>query len=153
MKKLIAVLVLTAGISAVAAAQKIAEANVPAAVVSKFNSTFTNSSDVSWELDYDNYVATFRNNKVDVEVTFNKDGKWISTETPVSHSALPASVKSCLTRQFDIYKENDIEKVDSPQGTRYTIDLESNSMNYSVVIADNGELVSREQVKEYKKEE
>ena len=144
---------LTLGFSAVSTAQKIAEANVPPAVTSKFTSTYTNTSNVSWELDYDNYVAKFKNNKVDVEVTFNKEGNWLKTETPITHSALPAGVKATLTHQFNVYKENDIEKVDSPQGTTYAIDLEANSLNYSVVVSDVGDIVSKEEVKEYKKEE
>lgn len=153
MRKWIAVAGFMIGISAGSMAQKIAEANVPPAVTAKFTSTFTNTSNVGWEMDYDNYVAKFKNNKVDVEVTFNKDGNWLKTETPVTHLALPASVKACLMHQFNIFKENEIVKVDSPQGTSYSIDLEANALNYVVVVSNEGDLVSREEIKGYKKEE
>ncbi len=153
MKRLILSMACAAIISTSAIAQKVAEANVPPAVLTKFSSTFSASEPVSWEMDYDNYVAKFKNNKVQIEVTYNKDGNWIKTETPISHSALPASVKSCLTRQFDIYNENDIEKVDSPQGTTYSIDVECKQLNYEVVISDQGDLVSKDEVKEYKRDE
>jgi hypothetical protein len=133
-------------------AQNIESSSVPAEILSTFNTAYQNPEGVKWELDYDNYIAHFKKNKVEMIVTYNKDGKWVMTETPVTHSSLPAAVKSCLTKQFDIYKENDIEKVEKPDGICYEIDLEYNQFNYAVIISEKGELIQKEQVKEYKKE-
>jgi hypothetical protein len=134
-------------------AQKITNENVPASVSDAFKVKFTTAEKVEWEMDYDNYEADFKMNKVDVTAKFDKDGKWMETETPVNHSNLPPNVKGCLSKQFDIYKENEIEKVEKPDGINYEFKITYNGLEYEVVIADKGELVSKEQVREYKKED
>ncbi|MCW3101912.1 MAG: hypothetical protein JWO09_352 [Bacteroidetes bacterium] len=152
MKKILVFALSVFAFSTATVAQTIEKSAVPAAIMNVFNTAYMSPEDVKWEMDYDNYVAHFQKNKTEVIVTYNKDGKWVMTETPVTHKSLPAAVKSCLTRQFDIYKENDIEKVDKPDGVCYEIDVEYNQMNYEVVIAENGELIRKDQVKEYKKD-
>jgi len=152
MKKILVFALSAFAFSTAAVAQTIEASAVPPAITTVFNAAYMNPENVKWEMDYDNYVAHFQKNKTEMIVTYNKDGKWVMTETPVTHKSLPAAVKSCLTRQFDIYKENDIEKVDKPDGVCYEIDVEYNQMNYVVVISENGELVSKDQVKEYKKD-
>jgi hypothetical protein len=134
-------------------AQKITNENVPAAVSDAFKVKFTAAEKVEWEMDYDNYEAAFKMNKIDVTSKFDKDGKWLETETPVNHSNLPPSVKGCLSKQFDGYKENEIEKVETPAGTNYEFKITYTGLEYELVISDNGELVSKEQVREYKKED
>jgi hypothetical protein len=133
--------------------QSITDENVPAAVADAFKVKFTTAEKVGWEMDYDNYEAAFKMNKVDVTAKFDKDGKWLETETPVNHTNLPPSVKNCLTKQFDVYKENEIEKVEKPDGTNYEFKISHNGLDYEVVIAEKGDLVSKEQVREYKKED
>ncbi|HEX8515791.1 MAG TPA: PepSY-like domain-containing protein [Bacteroidia bacterium] len=133
-------------------AQAVDHSTVPENVISALNKAYLNPPQVKWEMDYDNYIGKFERDKVEVAVTYNKDAVWLMTEIPVSHKSLPAAVKSCLTKQFDIYKENDIERVDKPAGVCYQIDLEYNQKTYEVLISESGELVKREEVKEYKKE-
>lgn len=152
MKKTLVSIVSLLLLSSAITAQNIENSSVPDQIVATFNTAFLNPADVKWEMDYDNYKAKFEKSKVETIVTYNKDGKWLMTETPVTHKSLPAAVKSCLTKQFDIYKENDIEKVSTPEGVSYEIDLEYNQMNYEVVISENGELIKKDQVREYKKD-
>jgi hypothetical protein len=152
MKKILVLAMSVFLFSNVVFAQVIDKSAVPTDLLNVFNTAYMSPDAVKWEMDYDNYVARFEKNKTETIVTYNKDGKWVMTETPVTHKSLPAAVKSCLTKQFDIYKENDVEKVDKPDGVTYEIDIEYNQMNYEVVIAENGELVKKEQVKEYKKD-
>lgn len=131
--------------------QVIETSNVPPAVISAFNTAFLSPEAVKWEMDYDHYVAKFEKNKVEIFATYNKDGGWIKTETPVTHKSLPAAVKSALTKQFNIYKENAVEKIEKPEGVTYQIDLEYNQQNYEVEISENGEVLRKDEVKEYKK--
>lgn len=152
MKKIFLSALSIAVFGTVSYAQTIESSNVPSSISTAFNNAFMNAENVSWEMDYDNYVAKFKKNKVEMTASYNKDGKWLRTETPVTHSSMPPEVKSCLTKQFDTYKENDIEKIDKPDGVCYEIDVEYKQMNYDVVISDKGELISKDQVKEYKKD-
>lgn len=133
-------------------AQKITEENVPVMVSDAFKVKFTTAEKVQWEMDYDKYEAYFKMNKIDVSAKFDKDGKWLETETPVNHSNLPPNVKNCLTKQFDIFKENEIEKVEKPEGTIYDFKITSNGLEYEVVVDEKGELISKNQVREYKKD-
>jgi hypothetical protein len=133
-------------------AQAVESSVVPETVVTALNKAYLNPLNVKWEMDYDKYVAKFERDKTEMIVTYDKDAAWLMTETPVTHKSLPAAVKSCLTKQFDIYKENEIERVDKPDGVCYHIDLEYNQKNYEVEISEKGELLKRDEVKEYKKE-
>ena len=148
-------LLLLAGMAfaATAAAQKITDENVPGAVADAFKVKYTTADNASWEMDYDKYEATFKMNKVEVSGLFDKDGKWLKTETPVNHSNLPPSVKACLAKQFGVYKENQIVKVETPEGISYEIEITYNELEYEVVVAESGDLVKKEQVREYKKDE
>jgi hypothetical protein len=149
-KALIIISIFSFSITAVA--QTIEPSEVPKLVASNLHKTHPYPENIKWEMDYDNYVARFDKDKVKVSITYNKDGEWIKTETPVTHKSLPAAVKSCMTKQFDIYKENYIEKVEKPDGVFYHIDLEYNQLDYEVVISESGELIKKEQIKEYKKD-
>jgi len=153
MKKKIILSFMSIAFCTAMSAQKITNENVPSAVTDAFKVKFTTAEKVEWEADYDNYEASFKMNKIDVTAKFDKDGKWLVTETPVNHSNLPPNVKGCLSKEFDIYKENEIEKVEKPDGTNYEFKITYNGLEYEVVIADKGELVSKEQVKEYRKED
>ena len=132
-------------------AQKITDDNVPAVVADAFKVKFTAADKVSWEMDYDNFEATFKMNKIELTSTFDKDGKWIQTETPVNHSNLPPAVKVCLQKQFDVYKESSISKLENADGTKYIFVIEYNGLEYNVIISDKGDLVKKEEIKEYKK--
>ncbi len=62
-------------------AQKISSENVPAAVVAAFKTKFSIAEKATWEIDYDNYEADFTVGKSYFSATFDKDGKWLGTET------------------------------------------------------------------------
>lgn len=142
-KKYVLLLCLTALCNSLFA-QAVDEANVPSAIVKTFNSTFFNVKKVNWEMDYENYIAKFKKDKVETAVTYSKDGKWIGTETPVTHSSLPAPVKSSLVKAFKIYTEASILKIETREGITYAIDIESNQKNYDVVVSERGEILKRE---------
>lgn len=152
MKKICFLFVLGVSLSAPGFAQKIADENVPAPVSDAFKVKFTMAEKASWEMDYDKYEASFKMNKVEVSAKFDKEGKWLETETPVNHSNLPPAVKACLSKQFDVYKENYIEKLETAEGITYEFEITYNELEYEVSITDKGELVKKVQVREYKKD-
>jgi hypothetical protein len=152
MKKIFVIILSTFSSANVIFAQTIENSNVPKPILSAIQKAYPYPENIKWEMDYDNYVAKFQKDKVEMMATYDKEGAWIKTETPVTHKSLPAAVKSCLTKQFDIYKENDIERIDKPESVCYQIDLEYNQKNYEVIISDKGDLISKEEVKEYKKD-
>jgi hypothetical protein len=152
MNKILITLLSVIALGSTVSAQKIESTNVPAGIIKTFNNAYLNAENPQWEMDYDNYVVKFKKNKVETSATYNKDGKWVKSETPVTRSSMPSAVKETLSKEFGSYKENDIERVDKPDGVVYQIDLENNQINYEVIISDKGELISKDQVKEYKKD-
>lgn len=151
MKKVTATIFAIACLSTFSFAQKITDENVPTAVSDAFKVKFTAAEKVSWEMDYDNYEATFKMNKTEITSTFDKDGKWLTTETPVNHNNLSPAVKGCLQKQFDVYKESSILKLENAEGTKYVFVIEYNGLEYDVIINDKGELIKKAEIKEYKK--
>ena len=152
MKKTGFLFLLGASLNVQGFAQKITPENVPVVVSDAFKVKFTTAEKASWEMDYDKYEASFKMNKVVVSAKFDKDGQWLQTETPVNHFNLPPAVKACLSKQFDVYKENYIEKLETSEGISYEFEITYNEMEYEVSITEKGELVKKMQVREYKKD-
>ncbi|MDF2436346.1 MAG: hypothetical protein K0Q95_722 [Bacteroidota bacterium] len=133
-------------------AQKIQSSDVPQSILNTFHNAYLNAENPQWEMDYDNYEVKFKNNKAETTTTYNKDGKWMKTETQVSRSSMPDAVKESLSKEFDSYNVNDIERVDKPDGVSYLIDLEYKQVNYIVSLTEKGDVISKDEAKEYKKD-
>lgn len=150
MKKILFSILMLTSLSVVYG-QKITNDNVPEAVKDAFKVKFIGVENETWEMDYDNYQADFKMNKVELEAKFDKDGKWLESATPVNHSNLPPAVKVCLQKNFDVYKESSIIKLEVPESTKYVFVIEFNGLEYDVVIGDKGDLIKKAEIKEYKK--
>ena len=67
--------------------QKVSKENVPAAVIETFKARFSIADKTEWEMDYDNYQSNFTIGNADFSATFDKDGKWLKTESFIKASA------------------------------------------------------------------
>ena len=135
-------------------AQKVAPENVPDAVKIAFRAKFAQAEKTTWEMDYENFEADFKINKVDISAKFDANGNWLETETPLTLSNLPPAVKAALSKQFDPIKdplkEDGISKIETPAGTNYEIDGQNNALSYVLIISEKGDLVKKEEVKDEK---
>ena len=135
-------------------AQKVATSDLPPAVATAFSTKFAKAEKVVWEMDYEDFEADFKLNKIEISAKFDKDGNWLETETPMTLSNLPAAVKTALAKQFDPIKdplkEDGISKVETPNGTTYEIDGQNNAISYILIISEKGDLIKKEEVKEEK---
>ena len=101
MKKFLIVLLCAAFMSISVYAQKISTDKVPAVVASAFKTKFPNATKVNWELENANeYEAEFKLNGEEMSASYDKEGKWMETETEIKISALPAAVQSALKKKF-----------------------------------------------------
>ncbi|MBC7861343.1 MAG: PepSY-like domain-containing protein, partial [Bacteroidia bacterium] len=66
-----------------ASAQKMKEAEVPAAVKTKFTSLYPKAKVEKWEKEGANYEAEFTNNKIETSVIFDAAGSLIATEIEI----------------------------------------------------------------------
>ena len=96
MKRIILTLTLSAVLSGVTLAQKIAFADVPTAVAIAYKSKFTIGTIAdkdSWELDYDNYRVDFMINKVPYSATFDKEKQEIKIKINKPKESKPKKSK------------------------------------------------------------
>ena len=133
-------------------AEEIKDKDVPPAVKQKFVSLYPKVSEVEWELENGAYEAQFKENKVEIEVLFTKEGKLIQTETELkSISELPQAVQASLKKDFSNYEYDEIEKVKLADGTeQYKVDAEMKEKEYELLFDIKGMLISKTENKEDK---
>src|SRR4030095_8469095 len=66
---------------------------VPDAVKAKFAKLYPNTGSPKWEMEDGIYEATFKQNNVETSVLLSSDGSVIQTETEISPSLLPQTIK------------------------------------------------------------
>ena len=130
-------------------AQKIAPDNVPADVRSTFKNKYSSAEKVSWQLDYDNYVAefTFLNSKM--SSMFDKEGNWLETHYFIKSTELPKEVKDSVTKQFgtllSMYTIEDAEKIESKdKDLYYKLEVEKAGTTYNMMYSENGKTLKKE---------
>ena len=149
MKNIVLIIVFSVTLSYTTVAQKISSGDVPTLVNETFKSKFSIAEKTSWSLDYDKYKAEFKVSKSQYSATFDKDGKWLKTETFLKPSDLPKAVKEKLTKEFgelSDYKIEDPEKVESKDGgINYEMEVIKGSVTYKMIVSEKGEIVSKEE--------
>lgn len=148
MKKYLLTIVFSITLSYSIVAQKISTADVPSSVNDTFKAKFPVAKKISWGLDYDKYKSEFKIAKVEYSATFDKDGKWLKTETFLKPSKLPKVIKDNLTKEFgelSYYKIDDPEKIESAEGINYVMDITIGISTYKMIISEKGEILSKEE--------
>ncbi len=154
MKKLILLLsVIFASVSA--NAQKIDNENVPSSVLASFKAKFPIANKVTWEMDYDKYEVEFTVSKVEFSATFDKDGKWLETETYLKITDLPKPIKESLTKKYGElsgYKIEEGVKAEKEKETTYELEIKRGESLYELIFDENGKLLKEESKSETKKD-
>lgn len=99
---------LTAG---AAQAQKLAAAQVPAAVAATFKKTFPTVKTVKWEKEGADYEAGFDLGKAEMSVVITAAGVLQETETEMAVVQLPAPVQKALVTSYKTYKITEAAKI------------------------------------------
>ncbi|OFY85320.1 MAG: hypothetical protein A3F72_15170 [Bacteroidetes bacterium RIFCSPLOWO2_12_FULL_35_15] len=149
MKRILLLIVFSVSLSYTIVAQKISSTDVPTVVAETFKSKFSIAEKVNWNLDYDKYKAEFKVSKSQYSATFDKDGKWLKTETYLKPSDLPKLAKENLTKEFgelSDYKIEDPEKVETNDGIKYEMEVRKGELTYRIVVSEKGEIISKEEI-------
>ena len=125
-KMIIAFLLLTGAVLGTAAQdkKKVDSTEVPAAVLSTFNSTFPNSSNVQWKKKDNHYMAAFTMNNSNHHAKIDQAGKVISRGMEIPLSQLPAPVTAGVQRDYPDYKIEKAATVIENGTTNYKISFE-----------------------------
>ena len=110
---------------------------VPEAVRTAFDSSFSNTANLSWEtktVSQEQYYKAEFNNKSDngykTEAWYKADGSWYMTETEMPYSAIPQTVRTSFeSSEYATWKkDNEVERIERA-GTEkeviYIIEVES----------------------------
>ena len=93
-------------------------------VLQAFNKTFINVKDVKWS-EYQNfYEVKFRQNEILTRVTYDPDGRMISTLRYYNEEQLPMLVLARVKERFSKQKVYGVTEESSEEGTYYHITLE-----------------------------
>lgn len=109
--KAILILVLFSGIIGVAKAQVV---NIPAAAKEHFLKTYSSAQSADWSNNVSNYTVRFKNGGADMRAHYRLDGTWNFTETLLTTSDIPKSVKSSYDKsRFSDWEIVSVAKVDN----------------------------------------
>ncbi|HXP53035.1 MAG TPA: PepSY-like domain-containing protein [Bacteroidia bacterium] len=129
MKKTLLTLALLSGVVCVNA-QKVNEADVPAAVKTEFKSLYADVKEVKWEKEKSNYEGNFHNGKTEMSVTITAAGKLLETETAIDAGALPKTVADYLSKNLPGKKINNVSSIKDDSG-KITYEAEVDGTDYT----------------------
>ncbi|MES2567303.1 MAG: PepSY-like domain-containing protein [Bacteroidota bacterium] len=109
--------ILTLGLSLnYANAQKIKQAKVPATVKEAFNKQYPNAKVESWEKEDTNYEAVFELNNVETSASYDRNGRFISSEVEIKKTDLPKAVADYIATNMPGKKIKDTSKITDANG-------------------------------------
>lgn len=140
MKKLIIILALSLGIGS-AYAQKLKEADVPAAVRESFKKNYPTAKVEKWEKEGDLYEAEFMVGKVEHSVGMNASGNVVETEMEIEVKDLPKSVNDYVTKNMPGKKIKEASKITLADGANH-YEAEVDDVDY--IFDADGNLLKKE---------
>lgn len=154
MKRIIYLLLIVAQMSNAAHAQKISANKVPAAITSAFKAKFPNATKTRWEMENANeYEAGFKLKGEEVSANFDNTGKWLETETEIKVTALPASVKTALSKDFAGFKINEASKIESlKNGNCFEAEIKKGKETFDVLFTADGKMLSKTKIEKEKED-
>ena len=97
MKKVLFITALL-GVFGFANAQKVTDAELPAAVKAMFKSTSPTATGVKWEKEDGNYEGHYKSGGTEMTTVIDPSGKLVQTEVAISGSALPKAAINYLAK-------------------------------------------------------
>jgi hypothetical protein len=134
-------------------AQKLKEAQVPAAVKEAFAKQFPNVKDTDWEKEGQNYEAEFEVKRVNMEsgksvkpnveksAVFDASGQLLQVEEEIPVSQLPAGVRDYVTKTLSGKKIAEAAKITDTKGT---VTYEAEVAKEDYIFDSNGNFLSKE---------
>lgn len=122
--------------------QRIKKEQVPSPVQKAFSQRFPNALMLRWSKGEGVYEVDFQRNEDNISAVFEENGKWISTQSEIEVSQVPAPVKRTYS---SIYKQQpeDAEKLEKAEGAVEYV-LDSPDATTTIYFSEKGELLRKE---------
>lgn len=141
MKKLL-MLTALAALSYRAQAQKLAAAQVPAAVQATFRARFPAVKTNTWEKENGDFEAGFKLNGATMSAVITPAGVLKETETDMAVNKLPAAVRATLARDYPTARITEAATLVSGTGaTTYEAEMKQKGKSRDVVFNADGTVV------------
>lgn len=125
---------------------RVAAADVPAAVAEALRRTHASATDVRWNLEDGGFEASFTEDMTAVSVVLSADGAVRETETELHVDAVPVAVQNALARGYAGFPIGEFSRVVTAGGrTTYEIEVRRDGRTTDVVFDASGAVVSAEQ--------
>ena len=90
------------------------------------------------------YEVELENEKTnsEIELTFEKSGAFMYSESELKLKNLPLSVKNSLNKSYPAYKIEEASKLAMKDGTtQYEVEIENKENEMELIVKDNGEII------------
>jgi hypothetical protein len=121
--------------------QNLKEAEVPAAVKTKFAAMHPAVENVKWEKEDGKYEAEFEANKIKVSELFAANGTHLQTEAEIRVSSLPKGVNEYVIKNLS---EKRIKEATKITGANGTITYEADIGNLDYLFDAEGKFIKNE---------
>ena len=101
------------------------EIKVSAAVLTSFNSSFKNVSEVAWKTTGNFYKANFAMNGQYVTAFYDATAKLVAVTRNVSSVQLPVTLQTALKKSYEAYWISDLFELSDENGTSYYVTVEN----------------------------
>lgn len=123
--------------------QKLERGQVPANVLSSFESKHAEVKDVEWEKDGANFKVEFehKNSDNDHVIWYGADGKIVKHKAEISLTELPAKISEKLKADYKDYKTDELYKIEDGTSVKYKVKLKGASEEIKVLFDENGNVL------------
>lgn len=122
--------------------QRIKKEQVPSVIQKAFLSRFPNALMVKWSRGESNYEVDFQQNEDNIAAIFDEKGDWLSTQSEIDISKVPAIVKKSYALIYKVQPE-DAEKIEKAAGEAEYV-LESPDGSTTLFYSEKGVLLHKE---------
>ncbi|MCW3075757.1 MAG: hypothetical protein JWO32_366 [Bacteroidetes bacterium] len=143
MKNTLIILALAFGAGS-ASAQKIKEAEVPAAIKASQEKHFPGAKVTEWEKEGANYESEFTVKKVETSASYDASGTLMETEVEIKASELPKAVTDYISKNMAGKKVKEASKITDTAG-KVSYEAEIDKVDY--LFDSKGTLLKKEEQK------
>ena len=121
----------------------------PKAVTDNFTKKFAGATKVKWDQEEENeWEAEFKMNGNEMSASFDNTGKWLETEAKLKKSDLPEKVLSAVTSEYDGWKIESVESIETPEMKAFEIGIEKGKEELEIQVTADGKITSSKEADE-----
>ena len=118
---------------------------VPLHIQEKFTDEYPNATNVSWEVDGENFEVDYEDDGGSYEMLLDQSGMIISISQDIPSEVLPVQALKYLIKNFDDLETKAMQKVSTEAEYYFEVELIADGKEIELTFDDRGNLTSREE--------